>query len=718
MSIPVKKFCARLAFLLLLPAVNGWANTDGNKHYEPSDTTWTSASGRIRVPEQSEVAFKSPQALHRTPASVAVVTRPTFSEQNGVVLGDALKNVSGVNVQSQFGLHDFFLIRGFDSLDNGLVLTDGAAELKASFYNLYNLERVEVLKGPSSFLYGANPLSGAVNLKRKQPRFRNFASVRGTLGRFATYRGTADVGFVVPGLSTVAVRVNGFWQGTENYRDTRNNESYAVNPAMTWRLSETARLTANAEFVRNKSRPDAGLPLQSFLNDEENVEVKLPDVPRTRIYQSPYDKSDQKLRRVRLDYRHRLSSSVTLRNKFYYTNLDWLALSTLFPVGALPIGRRGDFMVSRVLQKFANEQQLIGNQLEATVTFRTGRVAHELLTGIEASRSTDAFRLSSTALEPLDLFEPRQPYPIPQQLIPFLLFADVSARTRVFAPYAINKTSFSNKLQLFYGGRLDILSYDDERLEFAGVDTLFRAVYVRRETNADHQKFSPLLGVVLAPSEPVSLYANYSQSFGAPSSFLSATFKPEESTEFEVGAKLRMLGGRVNASLAVYHLEKENLIILGEDFLPERGTQRARGLEFELSSQLGSDWHAFLAYALSETKLTEFKAVNADFSGNTAPFAPRHILNFWTSKRVTHGLTVGAGLRYLSKQFVKANNFFSIKPYAVLDAFASYTFRYFRFSLNVQNLTNTAYETRSGDFSNSVIPAHPFAAYTSLEISL
>ena len=126
------------------------------------------------------------------PLSVAVVGRPLLDEQAALVLGDALENVSGVNVATGFGVFDFFVIRGFDSLSSGLVLTDGLPEPESTFYPLYNVRQVEVLKGPASFLLGGNPLAGAVQLDRKQPQAKTFADVALGYGRYGTFEAALD----------------------------------------------------------------------------------------------------------------------------------------------------------------------------------------------------------------------------------------------------------------------------------------------------------------------------------------------------------------------------------------------------------------------------------------------------------------------------------------------------------------------------------------------
>ena len=179
-----------------------------------------------------------------------MVNRGLIEHQSGVVLGDALRNVSGVNVQTVFGVTDFFVIRGFDSLSSGLVLTDGASEPEATFYNLYNLDRVEVLKGPGAFLYGANPLSGSVNLNRKQPVFEPMFQASGAYGPFGSLRGTVDAGWADPAQG-LAARFNGLRQVSDNYRDDKHSGIWALNPAVTLRNEKTTA-TANLEYVTSE----------------------------------------------------------------------------------------------------------------------------------------------------------------------------------------------------------------------------------------------------------------------------------------------------------------------------------------------------------------------------------------------------------------------------------------------------------------------------------
>ncbi|HIM57393.1 MAG TPA: TonB-dependent receptor, partial [Candidatus Latescibacteria bacterium] len=349
------------------------------------------------IPPLSSTAVKLPLPLSSTPASVSVIEGRQLERQDAVVLGDALVNASGVNVQTGFGVHDFFVVRGFGSLANGLVLTDGAAEPEATFYNLYNLERVEVLKGPGAFLYGANPLSGTVNLVRKQAVFGPaFGRVSASVGRFGSFRATTDLGWS-DAESGVALRLNGLWRRSDSYRDGKEHWSAALNPTLTWRLSESSKLRLNLEYAANDYNSDSGLPITGQGQE-------LAAVPRQRSYQSPFDDSEQDIFRLRLDFETQLTERVSLRDKLYFTDFDWPSSGTLFN-GVSPDGLGGQQLL-RSLLLLDDHQTFFGNQLEAVLTFGRSGLGHTLLAGVETAWQGDEFSLDVGLLPPVDLNDP------------------------------------------------------------------------------------------------------------------------------------------------------------------------------------------------------------------------------------------------------------------------------------------------------------------------
>ena len=648
----------------------------------------------------SSVASKVPVLLSETPASVSVVNRGLFDHQSGVVLGDALRNVSGVNVQTVFGVTDFFVIRGFDSLSSGLVLTDGASEPEASFYNLYNLERVEVLKGPGAFLYGGNPLSGSVNLSRKQPIFKSMLGVTGAYGPFRDFRGSIDAGWA-DAARGVALRFNGLRQVSDNYRDNKNSGVWAMNPAVTWR-NERTTATANFEYVTSEYKSDSGLPV---------VGGQLAGVPRTRSYQSPFDVSDHEIFRVRVDLQSRLSPRVTLRNKLYYTDFSWISNGTLFN-GAYP-NAGGGLDLIRSLLLLDDRQKVLGDQLEFVFAFSAGRTRHTLLAGLELMQWKDMFTLDVAVLPNIDLYEPVETATLPFFVVPGQS-RGADATSGVVAPYVVDRIVFSDFFQAYAGGRFDRITYEDPVTA----------------TAREYHEWSPMAGVVLSPKDDLSFYASAGRAFAPPSSLVAGPRDVEASTQFELGAKRYLVDKTLHATAAFFDLRKYGIGIPDATGVTRQdGDQRSRGMELELMARPVGSCHVFLSYAFSEAELTRFTEMvpvptatgvtfrHVDRSGNRPAFSPRHILNLWTALASGNGLELGMGARYVASQFIAEDNQYEIRGVLTLDASISYTYKQATIRLNARNLTGRKYETR-GFGAMSVIPAQPFGLYSAFRVEL
>lgn len=651
-------------------------------------------------PAPTAVATRMPVLPRDLPLSVAVVGRARLDEQGALVLGDALLNVSGVNVATGFGVFDFFVIRGFDSLSSGLVLTDGLPEPEATFYPLYNVRQVEVLKGPASFLLGGNPLAGAVQLDRKQPQAKTFADVTLGYGRYGTFEARLDAN-AATGDGRLAARVNATWQGTDGFRDLPDGSIRGLNPTLTWRPDSKTRLFLDYELVRSEWPPDTGIPFVGESGKE------LAPVPRTRSYQTPYDASTQGVQRFRFEAERRLGGSLVLRNRLYYTELDWDSDGTLVN-GAYPFPD-GRTYVARTLVLLDDRQRLLGDQLELGAAFTTGPVKHDLLAGFEIRSLKDRFTQDVAFLPPIDLLAPVETARPPFATVPPLSQRGDS-RALVLAPYVVDRLRFSPRLEAFVAARLDVLDYEDPA----------------NATERDDTRFNPMLGLTFSPTTDLALHASWGTASAPPSTQVVGPREPEESWQAEAGAKLALAGGKATAALALYQLERHNIAIPDSTGLwRQAGDQRSRGVELDLSVRPSPGWVTSAAYAYTDAELTSFSElvplqppdfVVIDRSGNRAPFAPRHLFSLWTSKRVDGGLGVALGLRSLSAQLVAEDNRYSIGGYTTLDAMVSYEVRRLRLRLNLRNLTGTEYATR-GFGSASAIPARPFEASLRAELS-
>ncbi len=298
-----------------------------------------------------------------TPASVSVVTRALSEEQNAVTVSDALRNTSGVNVQSNFGQHDYFVVRGFDSLSAGLVLTDGLAEPEATFYNLYNVERVEVLKGPGGFLYGANAMAGTVNLLRLKPTKDSFWGAEVGGGSFDTYNAAFDANF---GGDAVRFRLNGLWRESDGFRDGRDSEIVGFNPVLDFTLGDN-----ELPPLRRRGSAQRGGPRR-----------RSPDLRRRELRPAARALLPVAVRLLGAG-RHAPAPALgdapgwswTIRNRAYWTELDWQSEGTLLN-GVFPFfpGPDGLF-VARTLVPLDDDQTLAGRRARGPARRREAQLA-------------------------------------------------------------------------------------------------------------------------------------------------------------------------------------------------------------------------------------------------------------------------------------------------------------------------------------------------------
>ncbi len=666
----------------------------------PTVTEYVFVEGSLPyVPRSNTIVTKLPLDRRSTPNNVGVVTELLAREQFDRVLGDALVNVSNVNVQTQSGVTDFFYIRGFDSFSSGLVLFDGAPEPEATFHQMYNVELVEVLKGPGGFLYGSNPLAGAVNLVRKQPLPAKLFETGASLGSYDNYEGYFDWNYGNPD-GGVDFRVNGLLRDQGSYRDGKEGRTGAINPAVSFRFGDRGRLNLNFEYLDLEYIPDAGIPV---------AQGAVLDVDPSTNYQTPFDDSAQEIFRFQADYEWRLSEWLSFRDKFYQRSLDWKSSATLLS-GVIPTGPASSGVI-RAFADLDDRQSFTGNQFEAVWELASGRARHSILTGFELARYGDEFTLGAGLLPVVDALDPVDPgvpaFPIPGQGF------SGDSRSIVAAPYVVDQMQFGGKVNVLLGGRFDDIDFQDDATGRERADT----------------EFSPMAGVLFAPTPDLSFYANYSRAFAPPSARVVGELVPERGTQYEGGVKKRFSAWKAETVFAVYQLERDNIPIPDDNgFTQQRGNQRSRGFEVDVAAQPTSSFRAFFAYAYNDAELTSFTELvqvslvppaflTLDRSGNAPAFAPDHVMNLWLSKDLTPRFGFGGGARYVSSQFIAEDNSFAIDGVLTFDATAFYKIGDFRLRLNLKNLTDREYYLR-GFGGSSVIPAPPFTAYLGFDYQM
>ena len=320
-------------------------------------------------------------------------------------------------------------MRGFDSLESGLVLVDGAPDLEAPFYPLYNVQQVEVLKGPGAFAWGGGALAGTVQVVRKQPVAARFADVTLAYGRYGTYEAAGDAN-LASADGKLAFRLNAVGAGHGRLsRRPRRHARRRQPDASSGGRSERARARALVRVREQQpvARLRAAVP--------ERRARRAPS--RTTSFQSASDFSEQHVQRRGSTPSAGSTTASCCATSSTSSSLDWQTDGTLL-LGAFPFPD-GATYVPRTQGLLDDRQQLFGNQLELVASFHTGGVAHQLVTGFEASRLRDTYTQNAQLLQPLDLTNPFEAdvsiYPIP---LPQASQAGDS-RSLVLAPYAIDR---------------------------------------------------------------------------------------------------------------------------------------------------------------------------------------------------------------------------------------------------------------------------------------
>lgn len=637
------------------------------------------------VPTTNTIATKLPVPLAWTPANVGMISERRIEESAARSLEDVLSAVSGLHAESGAGVFDFFVVRGFDSLSGAQLLIDGAPEPESTFYQLYNVERVEVLKGPGGFLYGANPLAGAVNLVRRQPEPGSFATVGVRGASFDTNELTLDANLGNADGSR-SFRLNGLFRQGDAYRDDLESEVTLVNPSLSFRGSDWT-VNLNLEAGTSDFTPDAGLPV---LGDIDQATV-----PRTRSYRGAGDFSEQELLRVQVDAEYLFSENLRLRNKLYHRGLDWQTQGTI--LGGVTAIVPFTLAVIRSQTVLDDEQSTLGDQLELVWQGTTGPVVHRFLAGVEYARSTDRYDLSASLIGPVLVADPRIEFPFAQPI--FASRGD--SETTVLAPYVIDQMEFSERFQLLVGARWDEIDFTDD---------------ITRTKRSDGE-LSPMVGAIWQAHPHLALYANWSESFSPASPRVVGPRNPETSAQTELGLRHTSPDGRFRATLAGYRLERENIAIPDDNgFTEQAGDQRSQGVEFEAEGNFGHGLRAFLTYAWNDSELTRFReAVQVPFppflfvfdrSGNRPAFAPEHLASLWLSQRLG-SWTLAAGARHVGERFAAEDNGLEFDAYTLVSLSVLHDWRQFRFSVNLDNVTDEQYELR-GFGSSAFIPGDPF----------
>ncbi|MEB3338122.1 MAG: TonB-dependent siderophore receptor [Leptolyngbyaceae bacterium] len=638
---------------------------------DPIQVVVTGAQDRGYNPSRTTTATRIDTPLREIPQSIQIIPQEVLRGQRADI-SSALLNAPSVRNTAPTNFDALRLqVRGFFSQPtlNGIKETGGLSSNVGP--DLTGIERIEVLLGPNSILFGSSSPGGTVNFVTKQPLRDPYYFAEATVGSFNFYRGEIDLSTPLDDLSKVLFRINASYRDQEFFTDFSRTRNVVVAPVMSFELTENTSLTIEGIYKSlYQDKYNLGLPAVGTIFSNPNGKI-----PRTRITNE--GDLDVTVGRVGYRFEHKFSDNWSLNNSFRYGYLSYEGRNINVGTRLLPDNRT----LLRTANDFAPDQyrdyRLTTNVLGK---FLTGSVQHQLLFGVDLGRLDNSLKLTGRSGAPIDLFNPI--YGQPPGAITFEL--DTNTVTDELGILVQDQITIADNLKLLISGRFDTFKQTEK-------DFLAGA-----ETSQSGSAFSPRMGIVYQPIPPVSLYANYSRSFETAigRAFDGSDFEPTRGTQLEVGVKADIMDN-LSATLAFYDITQSNVLtedLVNPGFSIQTGEQQSQGIELSLTGEILPGWNVFASYAYNDARVTKDNSIPV---GNRVFRTTPNAASLWTTYEIQQGdlqgLGFGLGLFFVGDRAGDTGNTFEVPSYLTTDAAIFYERNRFRAALNFKNIFDVDY---------------------------
>jgi catecholate siderophore receptor len=670
--------------------------------------TVTAAEQKGYDAKDTQSATRTDTPLLDTPQSVSVVTPDQMRDRAVQSVAEAVRYVPGVSFAQGEGNRETPIIRGISS--TGDFFIDGIRDDVQYYRDLYNIESVEVFKGPNAMIFGRGATGGLINRVSKQANWQKRYGASLTLGSENNRRITADVN--QPVNDELAIRVMGMYENSDSYRDGVSLERSGVSPTLSWRPSSKTLVTAGYEHFRDDRIADRGI--SSYQGRPVDTD------PSTFFGNAQGSPTWTELDAVSALVEHQFSADVLVRNKTRWSSQDKF-YQNVFPGAVNAAGSA----VSIAAYNNATRRDSVFNQTDAIINAQTGALRHKLLVGMELGRQdTDNFR--NTGYFPGNVTNVSVPLSDPTTHLPVTYRqsatdADNTGQTTVAALYVQDQLEITRQF-LIVGG----LRYDNFKVDF-------RNNRNGQSFNTNDHLVSPRIGVIYKPLPAASVYANYSVAYqpraGDQLSSLSlsnAALEPEKFNNYEVGVKWDVRPN-LSTTFALYQLDRTNVVVL--DPSDPTGTrtmladgQRTRGVEIGISGNVTSAWSVAGGYSYVDATLSADTSATLR-KGAELGQVPRHTFTLWNRYDFTPMWGAGLGVIYRSKMYASTEQIASgsdpypnvtLPGYTRVDAAVFMTLsKRMSAQLNIENLFDKKYYANANSNTN-ITPGSPRAVRVSL----
>ncbi|MES2950142.1 MAG: TonB-dependent siderophore receptor [Pseudomonadota bacterium] len=700
-----------IAILALTPVALGVAQSVRAQSLAPITISASTDDGYS--PSSSSTATKGNAPLRDIPQSVNVVPAQLLKDQGAQSMQDALRNVPGVAFSSGDGQRDQVMIRGFTAIADQFI--DGVRDDALYFRDLSNVERIEVLKGPSAVLYGRGSSGGLINRVTKKPKFG------GTSGEVALSVGSFDLkriegDFNVAVTESAALRLNLAREESGSYRDQQFLDRSSIAPSLALKLGRQTDLLLQYTTARDQRLTDFGIPA---------LNGRPVDVPASTYYGSGTARKDDtnttQVESFTAVLNHRFTERFSVRNttrssSYELDRYNTLTGGTTDPV-ALTVGRTRSFVL--------RDERGWFNQTDFTYNSTAGGFQQEWLFGLELGQQMR--RAESVSGGTVDRVSILNPGRVPVPAIPaasYLADSAIPSHTQqdVVGIYLQDRITLAKGWKALIGGRFD---------QFKQATRFDRKLGDLERTDTS---FSPRAGLVWQPADSQSYYLSYSRSFqpSAEAFALAANNTantPEFTRNIEAGSRLDFLDGALAVTAAVFNLERSDIKNTDPANPAQQinvGTQRTNGLELTANGRLPGQWDVSAGYAFLDGQMTQSVAsvsslqlpvVSVPSLGKVPSLTPRHSAFVWGMKDLGNGFSLGGGLNYVGERYTSLTNLVTLPAYLTADVAAVYKTGRYEMGVNVKNVTDQKYIVSShGSNDNLIVPGSPRALQATLRM--
>lgn len=679
----------------------------------------TGAAEQDYAPGMTTVGGKEPAALRDVPQTVNVVNRAVLEAQAATSMTEALRNVPGITISAGEGgaIGDNINLRGFSARTD--VFRDGFRDRGQYNRDTFNIEAIEVLKGPSSMLFGRGSTGGVINQVSKKPALKASTDASVSIGTDDYYRATVDVNR--PLSETSAVRVSAFGQDIKSTRDVIRNQDFGIAPSLRLGMGTPTELTLSALIQRNDDIPDYGVPLLAS-NGLGTVRKPI-DAPNS-FYGYLDDHFKQAVNVATASLRHKFSPTLTLRTNLQVSHSTTEAAPS--PLTASAVRRTTETRASATNPATLNDPltSLVGpredrdrdftdkslfSQTDLIAKINAGGMLHTLTTGLELGR--DKYREeryvwnTTTAQRELNLGTPVNGTRQGQRA----LSRTVETTADTFGVYVNDQIDLSKQWKVVGGLRWDRFKISTG-LALETLPAGFPADTSVAIVPHSDSMLSQRAGVIFQPTETQSYYLSFGTSFNpsgetVTQSASTAALDPEKNRSVELGAKIDLMDGNLSFNGALFNVDKTDARTTDPvtRITSLDGDVRVRGVELGVVGRITPAWQVLAGYTLLDGEVVKSLDVGSGFDagirsqGKTLQNTPRHNASLWTTYSFLQNWEAGGGLVYASKRYV--NNFETaiVDGYTRVDASLAFKQPAYDIRLNLQNATDEKYhEVASG----------------------